>query len=252
MIELFVVLFREGLESLLIVAIALSYLKQTGRDGLLPTAYAAVGASLAFSVAAGVGLSAVGAMSAFWEGVMALCAALLVLTCVIQMHRLGPRMAQEIRHGISQLHPSSNISTHLALFAFIFLMISREGIEAATVVASMVSESNSTAVLWNAIAGLLAAALVAGLWTRYGRKINLTLFFKATSIFLLLFFVQLLIYSVHEFSEAGALPVLDNAWVHIITEPIGPEGKFGAWLTYGIMLAPMLYVAYQMLTRRQT
>ena len=250
MAELFVVLFREGLESLLIVAIAVSYLRQTGKEVLLPTAYAAIGASVAFSIAAGIGLAAIGAMSPVWEGVMALLAAVLILTCVVQMLRLGPKMAHEIRGGIARLQTDCSLSTRATLFGFIFLMIAREGIEAATVIASMVNESQSIRILWGGGLGLIAAALVAGLWARFGKQINLSLFFKASSIFMMLFLIQLVVYAVHEFSEANLLPLVDNALVHIATEPYGPEGAIGAWISYAIVAVPMLFVAYQIPRQR--
>ncbi len=250
MTELFVVMFREGLESLLIVAIALTYLRQTQRFALLSTAYSAIGSAVVFSVVTGVVLASIGAMNPAWEGVMALCAAFLILTCVVQMFRLGPKMAQEIRDGLARLQEGPSLSTKAALFAFIFLMISREGIEAATVIASMVNASQSPNLLLGGSLGLVAAAAVAGLWVRFGRQINLPLFFKASGIFMLLFMVQLVFYSVHEFSEVDMLPFVDNAWVHIATEPYGPEGEIGAWISMGIALIPMAFVLYQLLVAR--
>ena len=47
------ILFREGFESFLTVAIILTYLRKTGRDWLRPTVYWAV----AFAIAASVGLA---------------------------------------------------------------------------------------------------------------------------------------------------------------------------------------------------
>ena len=44
-----VVIFREGLEALLIVGIAVAYLRQTGRRALLPAVYWGVGAAVVVS-----------------------------------------------------------------------------------------------------------------------------------------------------------------------------------------------------------
>ena len=54
----------------------------------------------------------------------------------------------------------------------------------------------------------------------------------------MLFVLQLTIYAFHEFSEAGALP-LDNAYWHIATEPYGPDGEYGHWLSYALVLIPL-------------
>ncbi|HEY3076508.1 MAG TPA: iron permease, partial [Burkholderiales bacterium] len=68
------------------------------------------------------------------------------------------------------------------------------------------------------------------------------LFFRVTSVFLLLFAVQLIIYAFHEATEANLLP-LDNAYWHLATEPYGPEGEYGALLTYALVLVPAAWLA---------
>ena len=67
---------------------------------------------------------------------------------------------------------------------------------------------------------------------------NLRRFFQVTSLFLVLFTVQLFIYAFHEFTEAGAVPGIDNEFWHLATEPYGPEGVYGEWLTYLMVLVP--------------
>ena len=54
-----------------------------------------------------------------------------------------------------------------------------------------------------------------------------------TALFLLVFVVQLLVYGFHELTESGLLPI-DNGYWHLVTEPYGPEGTFGQWLTYSM------------------
>ena len=45
----------------------------------------------------------------------------------------------------------------------------------------------------NRLAGVAITVLLAWAWSRYGRRVNLALFFQVTSIFLLLFALQLLL-----------------------------------------------------------
>src|SRR4029077_13185735 len=80
----------------------------------------------------------------------------------------------------------------------------------------------------------------------YGHRVNLGLFFQVTSIFLLLFAVQLCIYAFHEATEAHVLPI-DNSYWHIAPEPYGPEGEYGAMLTYALVLLPGLWLAWSLL-----
>ena len=46
MLQAFVVVFREGFESFLIVGIILAYLRRIGRDSLVPAIYWGIGASI--------------------------------------------------------------------------------------------------------------------------------------------------------------------------------------------------------------
>jgi high-affinity iron transporter len=59
--------------------------------------------------------------------------------------------------------------------------------------------------------------------------INLKRFFQVTGVFLLLFMVQVGIYSFHEFSEAGLLPNSDA--LHEATEKFSPDGLYGKWFS---------------------
>ena len=80
--------------------------------------------------------------------------------------------------------------------------------------------------------------MVAWAWSRYGHRVNLARFFQVTAVFLMVFVVQLVIYAFHEFTEANALPGVNNQYWHIATEPYGPEGIYGHWLTYLMVLVP--------------
>ena len=52
-----------------------------------------------------------------------------------------------------------------------------------------------------------------------------------------------------EFTEAGVLPI-DNEYWHIASEPYGPEGIYGHWLTYALVLAPLAWLAVAALRNR--
>src|SRR5678809_1320871 len=82
--------------------------------------------------------------------------------------------------------------------------------------------------------GLLAAVAFAWGWARFGHLINVRRFFQVTGIFLLLFLIQVGIYSFHEFAEAGLLPNSD--FLHEATEKFSPDGLYGNWFSV-IMIA---------------
>jgi high-affinity iron transporter len=113
----------------------------------------------------------------------------------------------------------------LGVFLFTFLMITREGMETAL----MLMQVKDANVINGALLGLGAAILFALGWARFGHLINVRRFFQVTGIFLLLFMVQVSIYSFHEFSEAGLLPNSD--FLHEATEKFSPDGLYGKWFS---------------------
>ena len=79
----------------------------------------------------------------------------------------------------------------------------------------------TTNLVLGAALGSVAAAGVAWLWSRYGHRVNLALFFQATAIFLFVFVVQLVIKGAHEMSEQQYLPYSEI--IHSSTEAWGPD-----------------------------
>jgi len=135
---------------------------------------------------------------------------------------------------------------------FVLLMIVREGMETALLLTSLFMQQGQHSLLIGGLLGVLGAALVAWAWTRYGRRINLARFFQVTAVFLLIFSVQLVIYTFHELFEAGVVPLVDNEYWHIATEPYGPEGVYGQWLTYLMVLVPAAWLFAVWLKDRAT
>ena len=86
--------------------------------------------------------------------------------------------------------------------------------------------------------------MVAWLWSRYGHRVNLGLFFQVTAIFLLIFVVQLLIYGFHELTEANLFP--SSEALHWATEPYGPDGVYGQYLTYLLVAVPLGWLLFSM------
>src|SRR5436305_12298141 len=90
MLPALIIVFREGFEAFLTVAIIFAFLRKTGRDWLRPTVYAGIATSIAASFALGWVLMRVN--QSLWEGILGLVAAVLVATFVIHAWRTAPRM----------------------------------------------------------------------------------------------------------------------------------------------------------------
>lgn len=251
MFSTLMVTFREGVEAFLVAALTLTYLRQTGRTALVPAVRWGILAALVLSAGFGAALAKAGGMQPIWEAWLALFAMALVMSCTVHIMRHGTRLAGEIRDRIERASARADGRATLAVFAFVLLMVGREGVETAAMLAALAVAGDLTHMLIGGVIGVACAGLLAWAWSRYGRRINLTLFFQVTAIFMVLFSLQLLLYAVHEFTEAGAVPGIDNEYWHLVTEPYGPEGRYGAWLSYGLVLVPLAFLAAAWLRGRR-
>jgi high-affinity iron transporter len=241
MLQAFVITLREGLEAFLIVAISLSYLRKTGRPQLIPAVHWGIGASVIISILAGW-LFSKASNQALWEGVLALVAAVLVASLIVHMWRHAKRLKREIEGRLEESALRSGAAAFASVFLFTLLMISREGMETALLMGTLLFQEAGSSILMGAIGGTLVAAFVAWLWSRYGHRVNLGLFFQVTALFLAVFVVQLLIYGFHELTEANIFPYSEP--LHIATEPYGPDGLYGKYLTYLLVLMPMGWLVF--------
>jgi len=236
MLQAFVITLREGLEAFLIVAISLSYLRRSGRTPLV--------AAVHWGIASAVVVSALGgyllyhAANQEWlDGPLAMIAAVSVTWMVVHMWRTGRRMKSDIEGHLlsSSLRPGAAAFT--GVFLFTLLMVSREGVETALLLMQL---RETVHLALGAAIGVVGAGAVAWLWTRYGHRVNLGLFFQATAIFLFVFVVQLVIQGMHEMAEQGFLPF--SAAIHQRTESWGPDSAFGHLLTYLLVILPLGWV----------
>ncbi len=248
MLQAFVITLREGLEAFLIVAISLAYLKKTGRARLVPAVHWGIVTSVVLSIIAGV-LLARASNQALWEGVLAMVAAVLVTSLTVHMWRAGRRMKRDIEGRLEASSARTGRAAFLGVFMFTLLMITREGMETALLMNALLFQVRSMQIVSGAAAGTLVAAMIALLWSRFGHRVNLARFFQVTAVFLFVFVFQLLIYGFHELTEANLFPG-SQAW-HDATEPYGPDGVYGQYLTYLLVLLPLGWLAIASLSRRE-
>jgi high-affinity iron transporter len=240
MLQAFVITLREGLEAFLIIAISLAYLKKTGRRALIPAVHLGIGLSVALSILAGFLFSRAN-NQALWEGILALVAGVLVASLTVHMWRAGKRMKREIESRLEASSVRVGRGAFLGVLGFTLLMITREGMETALLMNTLLFSVGAIDIIGGAVAGTLAAAFVAFLWSRYGHRVNLARFFQVTAVFLMVFVVQLFIYGFHELTEANIIAPL-GAW-HDATEPYGPDGAYGQYLTYMLVVLPVGWLA---------
>ena len=247
MFNSFIIVLREGFESFLLVAIILTYLRKAGHKWLTSAVYVAI--LLGLGISAGLGyvlkngveeasiLHTFGTIAgpyvnqflaneALREGVLGVVAIVMVATLVVHMWRSGPKLQEKMRARLGAMSSrKSRIAAVAGVFLFTFLMITREGMETALLLLQVRDQQ----MISGALLGLGAALVFAWCWARYGHLINIKRFFRVTGIFLLLFMLQVAIYSFHEFSEAGLLP--NSETLHTATEKFSPDGLYGKWFS---------------------
>ena len=276
MLQSFVITLREGLEAFLIVAISLAYLRKAGRRELIPAVHWGIAIAVGLSIGAAY-LFSKAANQALWEGILGIAAAVSVASLTVHMWRTARRIKGDIEGHLKDSALKQGSAAFLGVFGFTLLMITREGMETALLMGTLwlqiksgaaafwgvfgftllmiTREGMETAMLMNAlifqvkalnivggaVAGTLLSGFVAYLWSRYGHRVNLARFFQVTAIFLLVFVVQLFIYGFHELAEAHVLPNSDA--LHWATEPYGPDGVYGHYLTYLLVALPLGWLA---------
>lgn len=255
MFETLMIAFREGLEAFLIIAITLAYLAKTGGEKLIPSVRQGCYVAVVACAILGIVLAKIGGLTPFWEGTLALVAAVLVISCTVHMLRMGKHMKREITGAIDKAVANPTGSAKFAIFLFVLLMIGREGLEAATMIASLAQTTDGTPLAIGGVLGVILAGLVAWAWSKYGHRVNLGLFFQVTAIFMVLFSIQLLIYAFHEYTESPelySLGIIDTPYWHMVTEDWGPEGRIGAWISYSLLLVPLAFLGYSFFAEKNT
>jgi high-affinity iron transporter len=250
MAQMLLITLREGIEMFLIVAIAAAYLRKTGRAALLPAVAWGTLAAVTLSVVLGTWLAEVAVLPK-WEALLALVAAVLVISMVVYMLKAAKHMRRHIGAKLESAASRPGRGAWLGVFLFVVLMVTREGMETAFITASLFRQTETAHFVLGALAGISLAAALAWAWSLYGHRIDLGLFFRVTSAFLILFALQLVVYAFHEATEANLLP-LDNAYWHIASEPYGPEGDYGALLSYALVLVPAAWLLVSAFRNRIT
>ncbi len=229
---------REGLEAVLVVVILLLYLKKTKQSSY--NKYVYIGAIMAIlsSIAFAIIFSMLfggftGILEEVFEGATFIISGLFIITLILWVSKEGPKMRKTLEEKLEHSIEKQKV---FSISILTFVIIIREGIELMlllTGTSSIGSISQITIILGSVIG--LGISVFIGLLTFYGfRTINLSKFFKATNIILILFAAGLITYGIHEFIEAGILnPIIEDVWnIKSILPETFPDGNptTPAWL----------------------
>ncbi len=249
----FLVMLREGVEAAIIVALLLGYLQRIDRRSDARWVWVGTVAAALVSVAVGIVLwNTVGELEGFaeeaTEGVIAFLAAGLLTWMIFWMGQRARSMGSRL-HGQVDAALAAGGATALAMIAFVAVL--REGIESALFIISTTVGSDASA--WQLVGGLLGllVAVAIGMGFYYGSStIDLRAFFRLTGVLIVLFAAGLVSKGVHEFQEAGLLPMInEHVWDLGLFDPA--ESTIGAflgslfgWTPRPSLLMVIAYAAY--------
>ena len=252
MLQALLVTFREGIEAFLIVGVVVAYLRKSQRAGLIRGVKLGLGLSV-FTCIGGAWLWLQVPNQPQYEGIAALTAAVVVGALLIQMLRVGRHMRLQIETRVGQVAGLEGAPPSLRALAGVALvtalLVTREGLEAvfylgvqAMALRAAQERTQALLVTSGAVLGLISAGFVAWGWTHWGRRLNMGVVLKVTALFLGLFLVQLVVYGIHELAESGIIE--GSQAFHDATELFGPDGAIGHALSYSLLAAPLLYLAW--------
>jgi len=231
MLAAFLITLREGLEAALIVGIVSGVLRKLGQTDKKRPVWFGVIAAVLVSAAVGwllnlLGIAFEGRGEAVFEGFAMILAAGVLTWMIFWMQRHGRHMEAELEHDVRQ---AVTTGSAWALFSLAFVAVVREGIETALFLNAAAFSATPAQTLIGGILGLALAIVLGWLIFVAGKQLNLKAFFWGTSIVLLFFAAGLFAHGVHEFQEAGFLPILVEH-VYDVNSVIDENGTVGAFL----------------------
>ena len=203
MLQALIITLREGVEAALIVGITLAYLAKIGRHELRRVVYVALVAAFVASIAVAVAISRIQLNQDIFEGWVMLVAAVLTISMIVLMMRTARRLKGEIETKVGAL---AGNSSRFGLFAFVFLMVLREGVETVLILAGVSFNSTELMNFIGTLTGVMLAILFGVMFVKGSVRINLQKFFRVTTVILFFVSAQLIISGLHELSENGVLP----------------------------------------------
>ena len=215
MLPSFLLSLRKGLEAALIVGIVLGALSKMHRSNLKRVVWTGTFGAAVISLVVALALYTFGATlegeaETIFEGFTMLLAAGVLTWMIFWMSRQARTIKSELEADVKRATMQAGKS---ALFLLAFIAVLREGIELALFLTAAAFTTDAQQTLFGGILGL-AVAVVLG-WGLFAATIRLNLrrFFQVTGALLILFAAGLVAHGVHEFNEAGWIPVIvEHVW----------------------------------------
>lgn len=242
-ISAFTILFREGLEAILIVVAMIAFLRKAERRDVISYVHggwaAALGAGGLTWLAATYLITISGMGRELTEGIGALTAAVILVTVGVWMH--GKSQADAWQRYIHE-KMSRALSRRSAWFLFLlaFIVVYREVFETILFFIALWSQGGAVEIILGAALGVLALAIIAWGLLRYSRTLPVGRFFLYSSVLIAVLAVVLAGKGVAALQEAGWLdvrPISQLPRIEIIGFYPTWESLAAQLLTLGVLIA---------------
>ena len=212
MIPAALITLRETLEASLVVGIVLAFLHRTSDRkldaavwfGVLGGMLLSAAIALLFHVAA---VDFQGRTEQIYEGVTMALAAGLLTWMILWMLQQRRSLRRNIEGKVS-LHAAANDA--LGIFLLVFVSTAREGVETVIFLKALILHSQGDMHIFGGILGTLIAVVLSFFLFRGIEILPLKRVFGVSSVLLIFFSAGLVAHGVHEFQEAGFLPILQS------------------------------------------
>lgn len=203
----FLIMLREGLEAALIVSLIASYLKRTQRGQWLGAMW--TGVILAAALCLGLGIFINETTGEFpqkeqelFEGIVAVIAVVILTWMVFWMRKVARNVKGELEQAVDNALKRGG-SQSWALILMVFFAVAREGLESVFFLLAAFGQDVGVWPPLGAVLGLATAVVMGFLLYWGGIRLHLGIFFKWTSLFILLVAAGLAAGAIRAFHEAG-------------------------------------------------
>ncbi|MCX9089198.1 MAG: FTR1 family protein [Candidatus Methanoperedens sp.] len=226
MLASFLITFREGLEAALIIGIIAAYVAKLGRKdlnryiniGIISALVASLAVAFLFKVVYG---ELQGTAEQLFEGAAALTAAIVLTYMIFWMAQNSKQIKGEVQEKIDL---SISKGQMFGIAALSFVAVFREGVETVLFLGTLAIQSPADTIA-GFILGLALVIVLSFIMFKGIYRLDVSRFFRYTSILLILFSAGLAATAVHEFNEAGIIPeIVEHIWD--INPPLNPDGSY--------------------------